>query len=90
MMACNYYGWNLSSFVKTVGPHIAYLHIVDALGPDGEGVQMGKGDVNFYELGKILQEVCPDAPFIPEVWQGHTDNGAGFWDGLDFLEKTLG
>jgi sialic acid synthase SpsE/sugar phosphate isomerase/epimerase len=90
MMACNYYGWNLSSFVKTVGAHIAYLHIVDALGPDGEGVQMGKGDVNFYELGKILQEVCPDAPFIPEVWQGHTDNGAGFWDGLDFLEKTLG
>jgi N-acetylneuraminate synthase len=89
MMACNYYGWNLSSFVMTVGPHIAYLHIVDALGSDGEGVQMGKGDVDFYELGNILREVCPNAPFIPEVWQGHTDNGAGFWDGLNFLESTL-
>ncbi len=89
MMACNYYGWSLPSFVKTVGSHINYLHIVDALGSDGEGVQIGKGDVDFYELGDILREVCPDAPFIPEVWQGHTDNGAGFWAGLKFLEKTL-
>ena len=89
MMACSYHGWNLSSFVETIGAHISYLHVVDALGPDGEGVQIGKGDVNFYDLGEILRKVCPDAPFIPEVWQGHTDNGAGFWDGLNFLEKTL-
>ena len=89
MMACNYYGWSLSSFIRKISPHISYLHIVDALGSDGEGVQIGKGDVDFYELGDILREVCPNAPFIPEVWQGHTDNGAGFWSGLNYLEKTL-
>jgi N-acetylneuraminate synthase len=89
MMSCNYYGWSLSSFIRKISPHISYLHIVDALGFDGEGVQIGKGDVDFYELGEILREVCPNAPFIPEVWQGHTDNGAGFWSGLYYLEKTL-
>ena len=50
------------------------------MGADGEGIQIGKGDVNFYELGEVLRLVCPDTPFIPEVWQGHTDNGVGFWD----------
>ena len=89
MMACNYYGWSLSSFVKTVGKHINYLHIVDAAGSDGEGVQIGKGDVNFYELGEVLRLVCPDTPFIPEVWQGHTDSGAGFWEALNYLENKL-
>ena len=89
MMSCNYYGWSLSSFIRKISDHISYLHIVDALGHDGEGVQIGKGDVDFYELGEILREACPDAPFIPEVWQGHTDNGSGFWSGLNYLEKTL-
>ena len=45
--------------------------------------------MNFGELSTCLNAACPDAPFIPEVWQGHTDNGSGFWDGLEFLEKTL-
>lgn len=66
------------------------MHVVDALGSDVEGVQIGKGDVDFYELGQILRTVCSDAPFISEVGQGHTDNAAGFWDGFNYLEKILG
>ncbi|MFP5428962.1 MAG: hypothetical protein ACLGJA_24760, partial [Gammaproteobacteria bacterium] len=27
------------------------------------------------------------ASFIPEVWQGHKDHGAGFWSALRFLES---
>jgi N-acetylneuraminate synthase len=69
--------------------HVAYLHIVDALGVDGEGVQIGKGDVNFDTLGENLEMLLPGIPFIPEIWQGHKDNGSGFWKGLDFLEKYL-
>ena len=25
--------------------------------------------------------------FLPEVWQGHKNNGEGFWKALDYLEK---
>ena len=41
------------------------------------------------ELGKILNQVAPEASFIPEVWQGHKDNGSGFWEALDYLERFL-
>lgn len=89
MMACNYFGWNLNTFVEKVSNHIIYLHIVDADGSDGEGIQLGEGNVDFDALSTILNQKCPNAPFIPEVWQGHKDNGAGFWDALNFLEKYL-
>ena len=88
-MACFYFNWSLNDFVKSVAPYVSYLHIVDALGADGEGVQIGEGDVDFTELGKNLVTLLPDAPFIPEIWQEHKDNGAGFWEGLEFLEKHL-
>jgi sialic acid synthase SpsE/endonuclease IV len=88
-MACTYFNWELNDYVKKVSPYSAYIHIVDALGIDGEGVQIGKGDVNFFELSKNLNELIPEMPFIPEVWQGHKQNGSGFWNALDFLEKYL-
>lgn len=87
MMACNYYGWDLNVFINKIADHIDYLHIVDAKDSDGEGVQLGEGDVDFYSLSKVLNETLPKAPFIPEIWQGHKDSGSGFWHALDFLEE---
>ena len=89
MMACNYYGWDLNNFIDIVSKHIVYLHVVDAKGSDGEGVQLGEGDVNFKDLATILNKTCPNAPFIPEVWQGHKDGGSGFWSALEYLENYL-
>jgi len=88
-MACSYNNWVLEDFIKIIAKSVAHLHIVDALGIDGEGVQIGKGDINFVQLGKILDNLVPQAPFIPEIWQGHKQNGSGFWAGLEFLEKYL-
>lgn len=87
MMSCNYYGWDLLEFVSKVAPFNVHLHIVDAKGVDGEGVAIGKGDVDFTALMKLLDEVNPKTQFIPEVWQGHKNGGEGFWSALEFLEK---
>lgn len=89
MMACNYYGWNLHDFTLAVGKHTAHMHIVDALGVDGEGVQIGKGDVDFEELARDVNREAKGIQFIPEVWQGHKNSGEGFWHALDFLEPYL-
>ena len=86
MLACNYYGWDFLQFVKQIGPYITYIHLADAKGIDGEGVQFGKGDINFYKTWKALNQFAPDALFIPEVWQGHVNNGAGFWSALEYVE----
>lgn len=87
MLACNYFNWHLHDFTRTVGPFTAHIHIVDALGIDGEGVQIGNGDVDFYQLARDLKKYAPRVQFIPEVWQGHKNQGEGFWHALSFLEK---
>ena len=89
MMACSYYNWELSEFTQTVAPFIAHMHVVDALGVDGEGVEIGKGDVDFCMLCNLLNDRAPDAQFIPEIWQGHKNDGEGFWAALEFLEREF-
>lgn len=87
MMACTYYEWNFGEFIKKIGAQVSHLHIVDATGADGEGVEIGKGDINFKKLFEILNCECPNVQFIPEIWQGHKNEGEGFWKALEFLEK---
>ena len=56
---------------------------------NGEGLQVGDGDIDFVRLGRILRESAPRASFIPEIWQGHKNGGEGFWIALEKLEKVL-
>ena len=77
-LACNYYGIDFSQFLITVAPFTAYIHFGDALGVNGEGLQIGDGEIDFTRVFEILDEFCPSAPFIPEIWQGHKDFGEGF------------
>jgi len=32
--------------------------------------------------------VSPESTFIPEIWQGHKNEGEGFWIALDRLEDA--
>ena len=50
-------------------------------------MQIGEGDLDFKRLSKILDKECPEASFIPEIWQGHKNAGEGFWIALEKLEK---
>ena len=85
-LACSHFRWSFKEFVDAVGPHTAHLHIADAKGVDGEGLQIGDGDIDFPALRDQLDELCPKASFIPEIWQGHKNDGEGFWVALDRLE----
>lgn len=87
MMACNYYHWDMKDFLEKTLPYTVHLHIVDAKGVDGEGVQIGKGDVDFNMLKNSLNRLAPNLQFIPEIWQGHKNKGEGFWFALEFLER---
>lgn len=73
-------------FLKRVGPHTAHLHVADAFGVDGEGMQIREGDMNFPSIAEVLDKSCPEASFIPEIWQGHKNEGEGSWVALERLE----
>ncbi len=88
-MACNHNRWSFSDYLATVGPFISHLHIADAAGVDGEGLQINSGEIDFPALGRQLRTIAPNASFIPEIWQGHKDKGADLWLALERLESFL-
>lgn len=88
-LTCNYMNLDFYEFAKEIAPFTAHLHLGDARGVNGEGLQINEGELDFKRLGKILTEGCPDASFIPEIWQGHKDSGYGFWLALERLEEYL-
>lgn len=85
-LAANHDKTSFKSFLEIVGPLTRHLHIVDAEGVDGEGLQIGEGTIDFAMVAEVLDRTAPHAGFIPEIWQGHKDDGAGFWAALEKLE----
>ena len=88
-LACNYMGLDFYEFCQRIAPFTAHLHIGDAKGVNGEGLQIGEGEIDFIKLAEILNKDCPKASFIPEIWQGHKNGGEGFWLALERLEGSL-
>lgn len=85
-LACNHNHWSFTEFLNMVGPYTAHLHIADASGVDGEGLQINEGDIDFPAISRTLDERSPGTSFIPEIWQGHKNGGEGFWRALERLE----
>ena len=88
-LACKFFNIDLKDFIVEVSEFVRHLHIVDSKDIDGEGLQLGEGELNFNMVSKILNNKCPNASFVPEIWQGHKNNGEGFWKALDYLEGLL-
>lgn len=88
-LTCNHFGLDFYNFSARIAPFTAHLHLGDARGVNGEGLQIGEGEIDFARLGSILDKACPEATFIPEIWQGHKNGGEGFWIALDKLEGKL-
>jgi sialic acid synthase SpsE/sugar phosphate isomerase/epimerase len=88
-LTCNHLGLDFYEFSSKIAPITAHLHLGDARGVNGEGLQVGEGDLDFKRLCEILNTGCPDASFIPEIWQGHKNGGEGFWIALEKLEPYL-
>jgi sialic acid synthase SpsE/sugar phosphate isomerase/epimerase len=89
MLTCNYFKYDFYDFAEKIAPFTAHIHMGDAKGLNGEGLQVGEGDMDFVRLGKILNDGCPNATFIPEIWQGHKNNGEGFWIALERLQNLM-
>lgn len=89
MLACNYFKHDFYEFSERIAPFTAHIHMGDAKDLNGEGLQVGEGQIDFKRLGDILNKGCPDATFIPEIWQGHKNEGEGFWIALERLEGLM-
>lgn len=88
-LTCNFLDIDFYEFSEKVSKYTSHLHLGDAKGFNGEGLQIGDGDIDFEKLANILIKNCPNASFIPEIWQGHKNKGEGFWIALNKLETIF-
>lgn len=83
-MFCAYSGFDFSTALNLLLPITAHIHFSDAKGLNGEGVEIGTGDIDF---GQLLHFITSDQSFIVETWQGHKNNGSGFIRDLAYLKR---
>ena len=88
-LACTHLKASFSTFLKAILPYTAHMHLADAKGVDGEGLQIHDGEIDWVELFGLMNTLAPKASFIPEIWQGHKNNGEGAWLALERLEKCV-
>ena len=86
-LACTSLKQSFLAACERLLPYTRHLHLVDAAGVDDEGLQILEGEIEWDEVATIINKLPQSVGFIPEIWQGHVDDGAGFWTALDRLES---
>jgi sialic acid synthase SpsE/sugar phosphate isomerase/epimerase len=81
---CNLYGADLSHYTCSVLPYIKHMHISDAAGISGEGLQVGDGEVDFGHFLDLVKNA--EFSWVPEIWSGHHHHAAGVYKALLNLE----
>ncbi|MBI96493.1 acetylneuraminic acid synthetase [bacterium] len=89
-LACNFLGIELIKVLPELLNCSTHLHIADADTINGEGLQIDKGSMNFLEIMNVISQSNKNSlnkqiTWIPEIWQGHENNGTGFKIALDHL-----
>lgn len=84
---CNLAHKNLAEYAQVVQPWTRHLHVADGAGFDGEGLQIGDGEVDFDTLFEVLRK--NPCGIIPEVWRGHLYNNRGHILGMERLAKYI-
>lgn len=82
---CNYYKKDMQEYAEKILPVTKYIHVSDAAGFGGEGLQIGDGSIDFKKLLPRLIE--SDFWILPEIWQGHKFGGEGFLKAVESLKN---
>jgi len=73
---CNWAHVDFYEQVEILLPYIGHLHLSDASGLDGEGLQVGEGNIDWVHFFKAAHSYT--GSMIPEIWRGHQHGGQGF------------
>jgi N-acetylneuraminate synthase len=78
---CNWARLDFYDQVRVLLPHIGHLHLADAAGLDGEGLQIGEGTIDWIHFFEVIGAGQPGGyhgTMIPEIWRGHQRGSEGF------------
>jgi N-acetylneuraminate synthase len=83
---CNWADKDFFQQAEELLPYIRHLHLADAAGLDGEGLQIGEGTINWVEFFKVIGDY--HGTMIPEIWRGHQRGGEGFLIAIQRLSQA--
>ena len=86
-LQCNLENITLAEYTKNVMPYVAHMHISDATGLNGEGIQIFEGEIDFKSTFNIAKDY--NFSWVTEIWSGHLHNGSGMYKALCDLEKEF-
>jgi N-acetylneuraminate synthase len=87
MLACNMHNIDIYEEIKKLRPYISHMHISDGAGVGEEGLQVGKGEIDWAKLMGVMDGY--QNTMVPEIWQGHLHNGRGFFQALTHLKGYM-
>jgi N-acetylneuraminate synthase len=73
---CNWAHKDFYEQSKILLPLAEHLHLADGSGLDGEGLQIGDGNIDWVRFFQVAKDY--HGTMIPEIWRGHQHGGAGF------------
>ena len=82
---CNHDNISLADYASKVKHLVRHMHISDAKGIDGEGVQVDEGNIDFESVFQQIKN--SDTTWVTEIWSGHLHHGAGCRHSLHRLGK---
>jgi N-acetylneuraminate synthase len=83
---CNWADVDFYEQIKLIMPYVSHLHLSDASGIDGEGLQIGQGNIDWIRFFKVAGDY--HGTMIPEIWRGHQRDGEGFLVAINRLSKA--
>jgi sialic acid synthase SpsE/sugar phosphate isomerase/epimerase len=83
---CNWAQVDFYEQIQVLLPYITHLHLSDASGLDGEGLQIGEGTIDWVRFFKIVKDY--QGTMIPEIWRGHQRGGEGFFIAINRLSEA--
>ncbi len=83
---CNWANVDFYDQVRAILPYTSHLHLADASGLDGEGLQIEEGVIDWVEFFKVAKDY--HGTMIPEIWRGHQRGGEGFLIALNRLSAA--
>jgi N-acetylneuraminate synthase len=85
-LSCAHFGESIEDHVATMADRIVHVHLSDAQGTNAEGLEVGEGSIDFFKIHQAMHRPGHRLYMIPEIWQGHKNNGEGAWLALERLE----
>jgi N-acetylneuraminate synthase len=83
---CNWAKVDFYEQLKVLLPYIGHLHLSDAAGLDGEGLQIGEGAIDWVRFFHVLGDYT--GTMIPEIWRGHQREAEGFLIAIQRLSEA--